>query len=208
MFLDYLKTKHVILASQSPRRKELLKGLGIAFTQYVDESVDESYPATLSKSKIPEYIAEKKSAAYPHELAEDDILITADTIVWASGQVLGKPADREDAIRMLNILSGKSHEVFTAITLRTTGKKQTFVASSTVYFRPLEDEEIEYYVDTYKPYDKAGAYGIQEWIGYVGLERIEGSYFNVMGLPVQRLYVELMKFTNSYESIGIDGFYR
>ncbi len=208
MLLDDIKNKNVILASASPRRVELLTGLGISFTQYVDESMDESYPANLSKTKIPEYISEKKSKAYPKELGENDILITADTIVWCNNQVLNKPKDRNDAVRMLRMISGNIHEVLTGLTLRSKDKIQTVVVSTTVHFRPLEDEEINYYLDNYKPYDKAGAYGIQEWIGYVGLERIEGSYFNVMGLPIQRVYTELMKFTNTYESAGLDGFYQ
>lgn len=208
MLLDVLKDKNVILGSQSPRRAELLRGLGISFTQCNDMDNDENYPDDLSKNGVPAYIAERKSNAYPKELSGNDILITADTIVWIDDEVLNKPADRDDAIRMLNMLSGRMHEVITAVTLRSKDKMQTFIASSFVHFRPLEDEEIEYYIDNYKPYDKAGAYGIQEWLGFVALERIEGSYFNVMGLPVQRLYVELMRFTSTYESAGIDGYYQ
>ncbi|MDR0660782.1 MAG: Maf family nucleotide pyrophosphatase [Prevotellaceae bacterium] len=208
MLLDTLKGKNIILGSQSPRRAELLKGLDLSFTLCADMDADESRPDDLSKNGVPAYISEKKSNAYPKELGEDDILITADTIVWIDDEVLNKPSDRNDAIRMLNMLSGRMHEVITAVTLRSKDKMQTFIASTFVHFRPLEDEEIEYYVDNYHPYDKAGAYGIQEWLGFIALERIEGSYFNVMGLPVQRLYVELAKFTNTYESAGIDGFYQ
>lgn len=208
MLLDTLKDKNIILGSRSPRRAELMKGLGISFTQCTDMDNDESRPTDLSKNAVPTYISEKKSNAYPIELQKNDILITADTVVWIDDEVLNKPKDRDDAIRMLNMLSGRMHEVITAVTLRSKEKMQTFIASTFVYFRPLEDEEIEYYVDNYKPFDKAGAYGIQEWIGFIGMERIEGSYFNVMGLPVQRLYVELMKFTNNYESAGIDGYYQ
>ena len=208
MILDTLKNKNVILCSQSPRRADLLKGLGISFTQHSDIDMDESRPNDLSKNSVPAYISEKKSSSYTKELHENDILLTADTIVWIDDEVLNKPVDRNDAIRMLNILSGRMHEVITAVTLRSKDKMHTFIASTLVHFRPLEDEEIEYYVDNYHPYDKAGAYGIQEWLGFIALERIEGSYFNVMGLPVQRLYVELGKFTNTYESAGIDGFYQ
>lgn len=208
MLLDTLKDKNIILGSQSPRRVDLLKGLGLSFTQCSDMENDESRPDDLSKNAVPAYISEKKSKAYPKELGENDILITADTIVWIDDEVLNKPADRNDAIRMISMLSGRMHEVITAVTLRSKDKMHTFIASTFVHFRPLEDEEIEYYVDNYHPYDKAGAYGIQEWLGFIALERIEGSYFNVMGLPVQRLYVELGKFTNTYESAGIDGFYQ
>lgn len=208
MLLDTIKDKNVILGSRSPRRAELLKGLGISFTQCTDMDNDESRPTDLSKNGVPSYISEKKSNAYPKELNENDILITADTIVWVEDEVLNKPKDRDDAIRMLNMLSGRMHEVITAVTLRSKDKMQTFLASSFVHFRPLEDEEIEYYVDNYKPYDKAGAYGIQEWLGFIAIERLEGSYFNVMGLPVQRLYVELKRFTSTYESAGIDGYYQ
>ena len=207
MLLDTLKDKRIILASQSPRRVELLHGLGVRFIQTEDIHSDESYPDNLSKNSIPAYISEKKSNAYTGTLGENDILLTADTIVWSHDEVLNKPKDRADAERMLNQISGTAHEVITGVTLRSKDKVQTFTVTSTVHFRPLDEEEIEYYIDTYNPYDKAGAYGIQEWIGYVGLERIEGSYFNVMGLPVQKLYMELIKFTNKYESAGIDGFY-
>ncbi len=183
----------VILASNSPRRKELLGGLGVPFEVRTLQGIDESYPDTLWGEEIPIHISGKKVEAYKRTMADDELIITADTIVYDNGQVLGKPKDREDAVRMLRQLSGHAHEVITGVSIVTKEKTTQFASTSKVFFAPLTDEEIAYYVDNYHPFDKAGAYGIQEWIGLVAVIRIEGSYFNVMGLPVQRLYTELLK---------------
>lgn len=185
----------VILASNSPRRKELLGGLGINFEVRTLNDIDESYPDTLKGEDIPMYISGKKAEAYKQGMADDEMIITADTIVYDHEQVLGKPKDRGEAIRMLRELSGHAHEVITGVSIVTKEKTTQFASTSKVTFAELTDKEIAYYVDTYKPYDKAGAYGIQEWIGYVAVTRIEGSYFNVMGLPIQRLYTELKQFS-------------
>ena len=179
---------HIILASNSPRRRELLAGLGLDFEVRVLPGIDEGYPADLQVGDIPLYISKEKANAYAGQLADDELLITADTIVWLDGKVLEKPADEADARRMLHELSGKTHQVFTGVSLTTTTKQVSFSCRSDVTFCTLTDDEINYYVDHYRPLDKAGAYGVQEWIGYVGVERIEGSFFNVVGLPVQRLY--------------------
>ena len=168
--LDY----HIILASNSPRRRELLSGLGLDYEVRTLPGIDESYPDTLQGEEIPVYISSKKASAYLDALKDNELLITADTIVWLDGRVLGKPADEDEARQMLRDLSGKTHQVITGVT-----------------FASLTEEEISYYVTHYHPMDKAGSYGVQEWIGFIGVERIEGSYFNVMGLPVQRLYREL-----------------
>jgi septum formation protein len=181
----------VILASNSPRRKELLGGLGIPFEVRTLQGIDENYPDTLKGEDIPIYISGKKAEAYKRAMADDEMIITADTIVYDNGQVLGKPKDREEAIQMLRQLSGHAHEVITGVSIVTKEKTSQFASTSKVFFAPLADEEIIYYVDNYRPFDKAGAYGIQEWIGFVAVTRIEGSYFNVMGLPIQRLYTEL-----------------
>jgi septum formation protein len=189
--LSHLNNYNIILASQSPRRQELLSGLNIPFeVQVID--VDESYPAQLVGVDIPMYLAEKKANAY---LTIDDktLLITADTIVWHEGQVFGKPTDKEDATNMLKALSGKTHQVITGVCISTLTKRKVFHVISEVRFARLLPDEIEYYLDNYQPYDKAGSYGVQEWIGYIGVEHIEGSYFNVMGLPIQRLYSELKR---------------
>lgn len=191
--LEHLKNYNVILASNSPRRKELLAGLGIDFEIRTLPDVDESYPATLSGADIPLYISKEKADAYGDMLAPGELMITADTIVWIDGTVLGKPKDREDALRMLRQMSGRTHEVFTGVCITTTGWQRSFSARTEVRFASLSDEEITYYVDKYRPMDKAGAYGVQEWIGFIGVEYISGSYYNVMGLPVQRLYRELSK---------------
>ena len=180
-----------VLASNSPRRRELLSGLGLDYEVRTLQGLDESYPEGLSMEEIPQYISRKKAAAYT--LGKDELLITADTIVWLDGEVLGKPADEADARQMLRKLSGKTHQVVTGVTLSTTGLQHSFSSVSQVTFAQLSDEEIDYYVTRYHPLDKAGSYGIQEWIGYIGVTAIEGSYFNVMGLPVQRLYTELKK---------------
>ena len=184
----------IILASNSPRRKELLAGLDVDFEVRVLKGVDESYPATLPTAEIAEYIALKKAAAYREAMAADELIITADTIVVLNDEVLGKPKDAADACRMLHELSGKTHQVVTGVVLTTKGRQEHFSVVSNVTFKELTDDEIDYYVETYKPMDKAGAYGIQEWIGYVGVTRLEGSYFNVMGLPVQRIYEALKRF--------------
>lgn len=189
--LDNLKKYRIVLASNSPRRKELLAGLGLEFTVRTKSGIDESYPSTLVGDEIPQYISKKKSDAYLSELADDELMITADTIVYCDGQVLGKPKDATDAKRMLRMLSGKTHDVITGVSITTKSLQHIFAVTSKVRFASLSDDEIDYYVTNYSPFDKAGAYGIQEWIGYIAVEGLEGSYFNVMGLPVQRLYSEL-----------------
>lgn len=184
----------IILASNSPRRKGLLAGLDLDFDVRVVSGIDESYPDGLSMRQIPEYISRKKAEAYV--LADDELLITADTIVWVDGEVLGKPVDESDACRMLRKLSGKTHQVITGVTLRNGSDVRTFSCVTNVTFACLDDAQIDYYVRKYRPLDKAGAYGIQEWIGYVGVTGLDGSYYNVMGLPVQRLSEELRHFLN------------
>jgi len=181
----------IILASNSPRRRELLSGLGLDYEVRTVQGLDESYPDGLSMEEIPQYISRKKAAAY--RLQPDELLITADTIVYLDGEVLGKPADEEEARQMLRKLSGKTHQVVTGVTLTTTIMQHSFASVSQVTFAQLSEGEIDYYVTHYHPLDKAGAYGIQEWIGYIGVTSIQGSYFNVMGLPVQRLYTEMKK---------------
>ena len=184
----------LILASNSPRRKELLAGLELPFEVRVLSGIDERYPDILQGEEIPRYISAQKARAYLPTLADDELLITADTVVMLEGRVLGKPHDREDAIRMLTDLSGRTHEVITGVTLATVESQKSFASVSRVTFASLHPDDIIHYVDHYRPFDKAGAYGIQEWIGFIGVTRIEGSYFNVMGLPVQRLYEELRRF--------------
>lgn len=191
---EKLKSYSLILASQSPRRRQLLADVGLEFTLAPRFECEESFPEELPAAEVAQYLSNLKSEAYPEQLAERDILLTADTVVIACGRILGKPADRAEAIAMIEMLSGREHEVVTGVTLRMSNSKKGFSVSSKVRFRRLTQEEIEYYVDTYRPFDKAGAYGIQEWIGYVGIEGIEGSFYNVMGLPVQRLYCELDRF--------------
>lgn len=192
--LDNLSKYKIILASNSPRRKELLGGLGLIFEVKTLPGIDESYPSGLTGEEIPMYISSKKAQAYDNQLTDDVLLITADTIVYLNGLVLGKPVDEADAIDMLTRLSGCTHEVITGVTIKTNQKAKSFSVVSKVTFASLTAEEIRYYVQHYKPYDKAGAYGIQEWIGFVGVQSLEGSYFNVMGLPIQRLYQELKEF--------------
>ncbi len=184
----------IILASNSPRRRELLGGLGIDFTVKVIDGIDESWPHDLKGEDIPLYISKEKAAPYKAAIANDELVITADTIVYVDGEVLGKPHDKADAVRMLKLISGRWHEVITGVTLMTKERERSFAVTTKVKFSNLSDDEIRRYVDSGLPMDKAGAYGIQEWIGYVGVEAIEGSYFNVVGLPVQRLYRELMEF--------------
>ena len=188
---DRLKKYRLILASASPRRRELLAACDLDFTLAEKFECEECYPADLEADKVAEYLSQLKSNAYPHALATNDILLTADTVVIAGGEILGKPKDSADAERMLKMLSGATHKVVTGVSLRTTKQTISFSAESLVSFRTLENEEIAYYIEKYRPLDKAGAYGIQEWIGYIGIEGIEGSFYNVMGLPVQRLYSAL-----------------
>jgi septum formation protein len=190
---DHLKKYHIILASRSPRRRHLLKELNISF-EAIDLQIDESYPEELKREEIAVYLATAKAKAFPAAgLKDNTLLITADTIVWLDNHTIGKPAGRDEAIQLLKVLSGKKHEVITGMCLRTCTFTRSFYCETGVWFRELTDEEITWYVDHYHPMDKAGAYGAQEWIGYIGIERIEGSYFNVMGLPVHRLYEELKK---------------
>lgn len=192
--LDNLNKYKVILASNSPRRKELLSGLGIGYEVRTLPDIDESYPPALQGADIPLYIAKEKADAYRDLLQPGELMLTADTIVWLEGRVLGKPRDREDALQMLRDMSGRTHEVFTGVCITTTETQRSFAARTEVSFAVLTEDEITYYVDHYKPMDKAGAYGVQEWIGYIGVENISGSYYNIMGLPVQRLYRELLHF--------------
>lgn len=189
--LDNLKKYHLILASNSPRRKELLGGLGLDFEVRVLPGIDESYPESLVGEEIPTFISRVKAQPYLELMTENDLVITADTIVYVDGEVLGKPADARDACNMLRKLSGRVHQVITGVTLTTREFQRSFSVTTDVTFVELSDNEIDYYVAHYRPFDKAGAYGVQEWIGFVGVSRLEGSYFNVMGLPVQRLYTEL-----------------
>lgn len=197
--LEDLKKYSVVLASNSPRRKELLSGLGVNFSVKTLPDVDESFPDTLKGEEIPLFIARKKADAYKvlfssvtsNEVEEPLLVITADTIVWLEDEVLGKPANATEARAMLSKLSGKKHQVITGVCLTTASWQKSFAAVSEVQFSSLTEEEMDYYIQNYCPYDKAGAYGVQEWIGFIGVESIQGSYFNVMGLPIQRLYREL-----------------
>ena len=189
-------TYKIILASNSPRRKELLAGIDIPFEVRVINGIDESYPDTLPTKDIAEYISKKKSAAYRQAMASDELVITADTIVVLGSQVMGKPKDADEACSMLRQLSGQTHQVITGVTLTTTERQISFSVETDVTFKVLSDEEIEYYVSHYRPFDKAGAYGIQEWIGHIGVTGMSGSYFNVMGLPVQRIYEALKTLQN------------
>lgn len=195
---EKLKPFNLILASASPRRRELLANSGLKFTLAEKFNCPEEFSEELAVEEVAAHLALRKSHAYPKELQQNDILLTADTVVIVDNTILGKPANREEAIKMLSTLSGRTHSVVTGVALRMTDRTHFFSVSSSVSFRELEEEEIIYYIDTFKPYDKAGAYGIQEWIGYVAIESIEGSFFNVMGLPIQRLYVELEEFINRY----------
>lgn len=185
---------NIVLASNSPRRRELLAGLGTEFEVRVLPDIDESYPADLPVMQIAEYIAHEKASAYLLTMKDNDLVITADTVVIIGNEVLGKPKDEEDAKRMLRLISGKTHQVVTGVCLTTTKQQRHFSVSTDVTFKNLPENEINYYITKYKPFDKAGAYGIQEWIGYVGVTSLNGSYFNVMGLPVQKLWEELKKY--------------
>ena len=188
------KGKKIILGSNSPRRKELLGGLDIEFTVDTGNTFEEVYDPTTPHERIPEVLSEGKSYGFHRALEDNEILITSDTLVLCGDRVMGKPHSREEAIDMLRYLSGREHKVITAITLRDCGRCSTTSDTAVVYFKELTDNEIEYYIDQYKPFDKAGAYGIQEWIGYAGIGRIEGSYFTIMGLPVHLVYKELLNF--------------
>lgn len=192
--LDNLNQYKVVLASNSPRRKELLSGLGIPYEVKTMPDIDESFPEGLTEVEIPVYIARSKADAYRPLMKNDELIITADTIVWLDGEVMGKPCDEVDARRMLHALSGQTHQVITGVCLTTVARQKSFATVTDVTFACLSDEEIDYYVEHYRPMDKAGSYGIQEWIGFVGVERISGSYFNVVGMPIQRLYTELKSF--------------
>jgi septum formation protein maf len=187
-----MKTDYqLILASASPRRKELLAGLNIPFEVHLIDGIDETYPSELPTVEVPLYISQKKAAAYKANISPHTIVLTADTVVVCNEQILGKPINEADARRMLQMLSGKTHRVITGVTLLVEGNSKSFSVATDVTFKPLSAAEIDYYIRTFKPFDKAGAYGIQEWIGYIGVTAINGSYFNVMGLPVQRIYEEL-----------------
>ena len=189
--LDNLKKYKIILASNSPRRRELLSGLGVDYEVKIVPGIDETYPESLNGEEIPVYIAKEKANAYRASLQPDELVITADTIVYVDGMVLGKPVDEADACRMLRMLSGRTHQVITGVCLTTVDFQKSFASVTEVTFDTLSDEEIGYYVEKYRPMDKAGSYGVQEWIGFVGVTGLKGSYYNVMGLPVQRLYKEL-----------------
>jgi septum formation protein len=192
MVMDY----KLVLASNSPRRKELLAGLGVPFEVRVLQDIDEDYPESLPVNEVARYIAKEKADAYRRVIAQDELIITADTVVIVGDEILGKPVDEADAVRMLRLLSGRTHQVTTGVCLLTAEQERCFDVTTDVTFKTLSDEEINYYVDRYRPFDKAGAYGIQEWIGYIGVTGLQGSYYNVMGLPVQRIYQEL---TNHYQ---------
>ncbi len=198
-FADHLKDYSILLASRSPRRQNLLREAGIPFELVLKEEVEEIFPDGLTPGEVASYLAKLKADAYLDGLSEGNILITADTLVVLGNKILGKPPDRDGALSMLAELSGRPHEVITGVCLTSTERQVVFTESTMVWFDDLESEEIEEYVDTFHPYDKAGSYGIQEWIGYMGIHRIDGSYFNVMGLPIHRLYRELRKFTG-YEA--------
>ncbi len=193
MLLKDFKKHKIILASKSPRRQYLLKELGLDF-EVRSKEVDEKFPENLKAQEIPLYLCRKKANAFQEELTDNTIVITADTIVWVENQVLNKPENFEDAVRMLQLLSGKMHEVFTGVCLKSKQKTETFYAVTKVYFKTLSQEEIEFYINNYHPYDKAGAYGAQEFIGYIAIDKIEGTYFNVMGLPLKELYEHLLNF--------------
>lgn len=190
MLLENLSEYRIILASGSARRQQLLRELGIDF-EIVLKDFDESFPDGLTGEEIARYVAVSKAMTFSEEIKDNEIIITADTIVWCRGKVLGKPADSDDAVNMLREISGRTHEVITGVTVMTKDKSMTFTESTKVTFEEMTESEIHYYVEKYAPYDKAGAYGIQEWIGLAACSHIDGSYFNVVGLPVQKLYEEL-----------------
>jgi septum formation protein len=194
MLLDNLNKYRIILASRSPRRQQILRDLGLRF-DVATRDYPETYPENLTGSEIAMYLAKEKSKCFKDKISDDEIVITADTIVWCNNRVLGKPSDKEDAIGMIRDLAGNTHEVITGVSILSSARERTFYDSTKVTFEALSDEEINYYIEKFRPYDKAGAYGIQEWIGLAACSRIEGSYFNVVGLPVQKLYKELRDFT-------------
>jgi len=191
--MNWFPKYNFILASKSPRRQELLHSLGIEF-EVRTEDTEEDFPEDLKKEEIPVYLAKSKAEPFFKQLNENDLLITADTIVWLNGEVLGKPANKEEAVSMLQQLSGKKHEVISGVCLSSNTKSKAFYAISEVHFKELSGAEIDYYVSKFNPLDKAGSYGIQEWIGFIGITHIEGSFYNVMGLPIQKLYEEIQKF--------------
>ncbi|MEE4199056.1 MAG: Maf family nucleotide pyrophosphatase [Bacteroidales bacterium] len=199
MFIPGIENYHIILASESPRRHYLLKEIGLEFEIKKKRFVDESYPKHLIREQIPLYIAEKKAQVFDEDLSENQIVITADTIVWLNDKVLQKPVDFDDAVKILKEISGQCHQVYTGVCIKSKTQTRSFAACTDVYFRKLTFAEIDFYINHYQPFDKAGAYGIQEWIGYVGVEKINGSFFNVMGLPIQKLYTELDQFININE---------
>lgn len=198
---EKLKKHKVYLASQSPRRKMLLEGLDLEFEVFVKPGIDESVPKGLSKYEIPVFLAEHKSNAYQELLRDDTLVITADTIVWHNNRELGKPKDYPQAFEVIKELSGSMHEVITGVCIRSKSQMKKFYSLSEVWFRELLDSEIQFYLEKYTPYDKAGSYGIQEWIGYAAIEKINGSFYNVMGLPVQKLYSELSVFLEKEDRI-------
>lgn len=192
MLLEKLKNKHLILASGSPRRQHFFKELGLDFEIRLKE-VDEVYPLHLKGAEITDFLAKLKAQPFVKELKKNDIIVTADTIVWLNNKAIGKPKDRNEAIKMLQNLSGKTHQVITSFCITTTSKQITKNDTTLVTFNKLNIDEIEFYIDKYQPFDKAGSYGIQEWIGYIGIEKIVGSYFNVMGFPIQKFYHEIIQ---------------
>jgi len=193
MIIDKLNDFKIVLASRSPRRQQLLLELGLKFDVVIKE-YKEIYPEGLTGEEIARYVAHEKAACFKNDLSDNEIVITADTIAWCNNKVLGKPLNHKDAERILNEISGNTHEVITGVSLLSRSKELTFSDSTKVTFEPMTSKEISYYIDKYKPYDKAGAYGIQEWIGIIACSHIDGSYFNVVGLPVQKLYKELIRF--------------
>jgi septum formation protein len=195
MLKSLLKNKKIILASQSPRRKELLKGLDIDFEVKI-LNIPENYPETLEKIKVAEYLAELKVSPFVNQINENEIIITADTIVIVDNTILGKPKNEDDAKNMLRQLSGKTHQVITGVCILSNEKKYSFSDQTLVTFNAINESELLYYIENYKPYDKAGSYGVQEWIGYIGIEKINGCYFNVMGLPVRKIYAALLNFAS------------
>jgi septum formation protein len=193
MIVDDLNNRRIILASRSPRRQQLLRDLGLKF-EVVEKEYPETFPPGLTGDEIARYVAHAKADSFRNEIADNEIVITADTIVWCKDKVLGKPLDYEDAVRFLIEISGNTHEVITGVSIFSSAREVTFSVSTKVTFETLSEEEIKYYIDNFRPYDKAGAYGIQEWIGIIACSHIDGSYFNVVGLPVQRVYKELQDF--------------
>ncbi len=195
MLIDSLNSYKIILASASPRRQQLLRELGLKF-EIVIREYDETFPEGLNGEEIARFIANRKALSFKNEISDNEIIITADTIVWCNNNVLGKPVDHSDAIRILREISDNTHEVITGVSILSRSRELTFTETTRVTFKAISEEEISYYINNFKPYDKAGAYGIQEWIGIIACSHIEGSYFNVVGLPVQRLYMELQNFIN------------